>query len=195
VWDDEILANGAFAGVVAAGRRVPALIPPLARMSVKALGARTWTDHSHRVFVSRRRVRFLEMEYAVPRADAPGVLAELRRVHEASDWRAAFPVEVRVAAADDVPLSTASGRDSAYIAAHVPAGTDPGPWFAALEAIAGEVGGRPHWGKLHGLDADVLRTRYPRFDEFVALRDRLDPVGVLSNAYLERVLGPAAGPA
>ncbi len=195
VWDDEILANGAFAGVVAAGRRVPALIPPLARMSAKALGARTWTDHSHRVFVSRRRVRFLEMEYAVPRADAPAVLAELRRVHEANDWRAAFPVEVRVAAADDVPLSTASGRDSAYIAAHVPAGTDPGPWFSALEAIAGEVGGRPHWGKLHGLDADVLRTRYPRFDEFVALRDRLDPAGVLSNAYLDRVLGPAAGPA
>jgi L-gulonolactone oxidase len=190
VWDDEILANGAFAGVVAAGRRVPALVPPLARMSARALGARTWTDHSHRVFVSRRRVRFLEMEYAVPRAEAPAVLAELRRVHEANDWRAAFPVEVRVAAADDIPLSTASGRDSAYIAAHVPAGTDPGSWFAALEAIAGEVGGRPHWGKLHGLDAGVLRTRYPRFADFVAVRDRLDPGGVLSNGYLDRVLGP-----
>ena len=192
VWDDEILANGAFAGVVAAGRRVPALVPPLARMSAKALGARTWTDHSHRVFVSRRRVRCLEMEYAIPRAEAPAVLAELRRVHEANDWRAAFPVEVRVAAADDIPLSTASGRDSAYIAAHVPAGTDPGQWFSALEAIAGEVGGRPHWGKLHGLDASVLRTRYPRFGEFVALRDRLDPTGVLANAYLDRVLGPVA---
>ena len=176
--------------MVAAGRRVPALIPPLARMSAKALGARTWTDHSHRVFVSRRRVRFLEMEYAIPRADAPAVLAELRRVHEANDWRAAFPVEVRVAAADDIPLSTASGRDSAYIAAHVPAGTDPGPWFSALEAIAGEVGGRPHWGKLHGLDADVLRTRYPRFDEFVALRDRLDP----TRRPLQRLPGPGARP-
>jgi L-gulonolactone oxidase len=193
VWDDEILANGAFAGVVAAGRRVPALVPPLARMSARALGARTWTDHAHRVFVSRRRVRFLEMEYAVPRADAAAVLAELRRVHEANDWRAAFPVEVRVAGADDIPLSTASGRDSAYIAAHVPAGTDPGPWFAALEGIAGEVGGRPHWGKLHGLDASVLRTRYPRFGEFVAVRDRLDPDGVLSNGYLDRVLGPPVG--
>lgn len=193
VWDDEILANAAFAGVVAAGRRVPALIPPLARISARALGARTWTDHSHRVFVSRRRVRFLEMEYAIPRADAAAVLAELRRVHEANDWRAAFPVEVRVAAADDIPLSTASGRDTAYIAAHVPAGTDPGPWFAALESIAGEVSGRPHWGKLHGLDAAVLSARYPRFGEFLALRDRLDPTGVLSNAYLDRVLGPAAG--
>jgi L-gulonolactone oxidase len=193
VWDDEILANGAFAGVVATGRRIPALIPPLARISAKALGARSWTDHSHRVFVSRRRVRFLEMEYAVPRAEAPAVLAELRRVHEAGDWRAAFPVEVRLAAADDIPLSMAFGRDTAYIAAHVPAGTAPGPWFAALEAIAGEVGGRPHWGKLHGLAAGALHTRYPRFDEFTAVRDRLDPGGLLGNAYLDRVLGPVSG--
>jgi FAD-linked oxidoreductase len=193
VWDDEILANGAFAGVVAAGRRFPALVPPLARMSAKAIGTRSWTDHAHRVFVSRRRVRFLEMEYAVPRAEAPAVLAELRRVHQASDWRAAFPVEVRLTAADDIPLSMASGRDTAYIAAHVPAGMDPGAWFAALEAIAGEVGGRPHWGKLHGLAAGALRARYPRFDEFVALRDRLDPGGVLGNAYLDRVLGPIGG--
>jgi FAD/FMN-containing dehydrogenase len=191
--DDEFLANTTFAGAVAAGRRAPGLVPPLARASARVLGARSWTDHSHRVFVSRRRVRFLEMEYAVPRADAPAVLAELRRVHEADDWRTAFPVEVRLAAADDVPLSTAAGRDTAYVAAHVPAGTDPGPWFSALEAIAGEVGGRPHWGKLHGLEAAVLRERYPRFDEFLALRDRLDPTGVLANDHLDRVLGPASG--
>src|SRR3954453_18477502 len=206
VWDDEVLSNVAFAGVIAAGKRMPALVPPLARFSAKALGARAWTDHAHRVFVSRRRVRFLEMESAVPRAEAPGVLAELRRAHEASDWREAFPVEVRVAAAADIPLSpasgrgrasiaaprpAASGRDSAYIAAHGPAHTDPGPWFATLEKIAGEVGGRPHWGKLHGLDADVLRQRYSRFGEFVAVRDRLDPGGLLSNDYLDRVLGAA----
>ncbi|MGY1602538.1 D-arabinono-1,4-lactone oxidase [Geodermatophilus sp. SYSU D00815] len=191
IWDDEVLSNVAFAGVVAAGRRLPALVPPLARISARALGPRAWTDHAHRVFVSRRRVRFLEMEYAVPRQAAPAVLAELRRAHEAGGWHAAFPVEVRVAAGDDIPLSTASGRDSAYVAAHVPARTDPGRWFETLERIAGEVGGRPHWGKLHGLDAAALRQRYPRFDEFTAVRDRLDPGGVLGNAYLDRVLGPA----
>jgi FAD-linked oxidoreductase len=193
IWDDELLANVAFAGVVAAGRRVPALVPPLARVSARALAPRTWTDHSHRVFVSRRRVRFLETEWAVPREAATDVLAELRRLHEASDWRSAFPVEVRLAAADDIPLSTASGRDTAYVAAHVPAGTEPGPWFAAVEETAMRVGGRPHWGKLHGLDAAALRPRYPAFDAFLAVRDRLDPTGVLSNAYLDRVLGPAPG--
>ena len=193
MWDDGLLADAAFAGVVAAGRRVPALLPPLARVSARALTPRTYADHSHRVFVSRRRVRYLETEWAVPREAAAEVLAELRRLHEASDWRSAFPVEVRLAAADDIPLSTASGRDTAYIAAHVPAGTEPGPWFAAVESTAAAVGGRPHWGKLHGLDAAALRSRYPAFDDFVAVRDRLDPTGVLANRYLDRVLGPAPG--
>jgi len=189
-WEDEVLANAAFGAVVATGRRVPALVPRLARFSAGALSARDATDVAPRVFVSRRRVRFREMEYAVPREAAPEVLRELHRTVEAGDWRIPFPVEVRVADADDVPLSTASGRETAYIAAHVPARDEPGPYFAALEAIAGAVGGRPHWGKLHSLDAAVLRTRYPRFDEFLAVRDRLDPSGVFANAYLDRVLGP-----
>ncbi|SDF36426.1 L-gulonolactone oxidase [Blastococcus fimeti] len=190
LWDDEVLSNAVFAGMVAAGRRRPELIPRLAAVTAGGLGRRTWTDASHSVFVSRRRVRFVEMEYAVPRAEAPAILRELHRIAEAGEFRASFPVEVRVAAADDIPLSTASGRDTAYIAVHVPARTDPGSWFAALESMAGDVGGRPHWGKLHGLDAATLRTRYPRFDEFTALRARLDPGGVLGNAHLDRVLGP-----
>ncbi len=188
VWQDEVLSNAAFAGVVAAGRRRPAAIPRLAAF-ISGVAPRTWTDASHRVFVSRRRVRFVEMEYAVPRTEVPAILTELHRIAKAGEFLASFPVEVRVAAADDIPLSTASGRDTAYIAAHVPARTDPGSWFAALESLAGSVGGRPHWGKLHGLDAATLRGRYPRFDEFTALRARLDPAGVLGNEYLDRVLG------
>ncbi len=191
VWDDEVMANGALAAVVAAGRVAPPLVRPLARVSARALSPRTHTDAAHRVFVSRRRVRFREMEYAVPRAAAAEVLGELRRAVDRSDWRVPFPVEVRLAAADDVPLSTASGRDTAYVAVHVPARTEPGRYFAAFEAIAGAVGGRPHWGKLHGLDAAVLAERYPRWAEFTALRDRLDPTGVFGNAHLDRVLGPA----
>ncbi|WP_369130769.1 D-arabinono-1,4-lactone oxidase [Modestobacter roseus] len=189
LWDDEVVANGAFAAVVATGRAVPPLVPPLARVAARALGARSYTDHAHRVFVSRRRVRFREMEYAVPRAAAPDVLRELRAAVDRSDWRVPFPVEVRVAAADDVPLSTAAGRDTAYVAVHVPARSEPGGYFATFEAIAGAVGGRPHWGKLHSLDAATLAGRYPRFAEFTALRVRLDPAGVLSNAHLDRVLG------
>jgi L-gulonolactone oxidase len=188
---DEFLSNTVLGGVIATGRRVPGLVRPLNQAAARALGSRSYTDVSHRVFTSARRVRFVEMEYAIPRSSLVSVVSELRRTVDASPWRIPLPVEVRVVAADDIPLSTAYDRDSAYIAVHVPFGSpDQAAYFGTLERLAGSVGGRPHWGKLHGLDAPVLRERYPRFDEFVALRDRLDPRGLFTNDYLDRVLGP-----
>jgi L-gulonolactone oxidase len=129
----------------------------------------------------------------VPRADLVPVVRELVDQVERSDLRIAFPVEVRVAAGDDITLSTASGRNSGYVAVHLPTGVDHRPYFGLVEDIVGGVGGRPHWGKLHSLDAEELRRRYPRFDEFTALRDRLDPGGLLRNDYLDRVLGRPVG--
>jgi FAD/FMN-containing dehydrogenase len=61
--------------------------------------------------------------------------------------------------------------------------------FAAFESIVAEHQGRPHWGKLHNLEADQLRQLYPRFDDFRQIRDRLDPGRTFDNAYLRRVLG------
>ncbi len=188
-WDDEFLANAAFGAVVAAGRRVPSLVEPLSRFAGSALGARTFTDVSHKVFVSPRRVRFVEMEYAIPRADAIDVVREIKATIERRGWRVAFPIEVRVAAADDIALSTACGRDSAYVAVHMPAGTDHEPYFRAVEAIAGQVAGRPHWGKINYLDRSALAARYPAFEKFIEVRDRLDPSRMFANAYLDRVLG------
>ena len=102
----------------------------------------------------------------------------------------AFPVEVRVAAADDIWLSTAHGRDSAYIAVQQFVGMPYREYFSAFEKIAGEVGGRPHWGKMHDLDAQTLRSRYPKFDDFLRVRKETDPNGTFTNTYLDRVLGP-----
>ena len=192
-WDDEFLSNNVFAGLVALGKKAPSVVRPAATVASRALGSRTFTDVSHRVFTSPRRVRFVEMEYAVPRADLVPVVRELVDQIERSDLRIAFPVEVRVAAADDITLSTASGRDSGYVAVHLPQGVDQAPYFGLVEDIVARVHGRPHWGKLHSLDAETLRQRYPRFEEFIAMRDRLDPNGLLRNDYLDRVLGRPAG--
>jgi len=100
-------------------------------------------------------------------------------------------VEVRFTAADDIPLSTASGRASCYIAVHVYEGTHYQQYFEAVEDIMDDYGGRPHWGKLHFQTAETLAPRYPQWDAFQKARAKLDPKGVFSNPYLDRVLGPA----
>ncbi|WP_328528283.1 FAD-binding protein [Nocardioides sp. NBC_00368] len=189
-FDDELLSNTAFGATVGLGLRVPGLVKPLARFAASALSPREFTDISYRVFTSERKVRFVESEYAVPRAAGMQVLASLRQAVEASSWHISFPVEVRVAGADDIPLSTGFERENVYIAIHTaPASPWRAEYFAAFERIAGEAGGRPHWGKMHTLSAADLAERYPRFGDFVALRDKLDPSRAFGNPYLEQVLG------
>ncbi|MFE2163061.1 D-arabinono-1,4-lactone oxidase [Streptomyces lydicus] len=186
--EDELLSNGVFQVACAVGRAVPAAIPGIAKVSSRALSARTYTDIPYKVFTSPRRVRFVEMEYALPRAAAAAALGELKALVERSDFRISFPVEVRTAPADDLVLSTASGRDTVYIAVHMYRGTPYEAYFAAAERIMTAHEGRPHWGKLHTRDADYLAEVYPRFGEFTAVRDRLDPERRFANAYLRRVL-------
>jgi L-gulonolactone oxidase len=189
-FEDEFLSNGVFQAAQWVGRAVPATIPTIAQVSSKALSARTYTDIPYKVFTSPRRVRFVEMEYAVPRQAVTDVLRELRATVERSDLRISFPVEVRTAPADDITLSTASGRDSAYVAVHMVKGTPYQRYFTAAERIFVAHEGRPHWGKVHTRDAEYFAGVYPRFGEFTALRDRLDPDRLFQNDYLRRVLGP-----
>ncbi|MEU9299804.1 D-arabinono-1,4-lactone oxidase [Streptomyces sp. NPDC048269] len=187
--EDELLSNGVFQAANSLGRAVPATIPAIARVASRALSARTYTDIPYKVFTSPRRVRFVEMEYALPREHVVEALRELRAMVDRSGMRISFPVEVRTAPADDITLSTASDRETAYIAVHMYRGTPYQAYFTAAERIFTAHGGRPHWGKVHTRDAEYFARVYPRFAEFTALRDRLDPDRVFGNDYLRRVLG------
>jgi FAD-linked oxidoreductase len=187
--DDDLLANRTFDLLNRVGRAVPRSVPAINQVSARALAERSYADVAHRVLTTPRRVVFKETEYAVPRAAGLEALREARRAIEASDWRISFPVEIRLVPADDVPLSTGSGRDSVYLAFHTYVGVEHGPYFREVERIMRAHDGRPHWGKVHTLTAAELAPAYPRFGEFLAMRDRIDPERVFANAYLRRVLG------
>ena len=189
VLDDELLSNRLFELTNRAAALRPGIVPRLNAVSARLLGPREYTDDSWRVFVADRKVRFRESEYAVPRAAVAEVVAAVRSWLERHRAPLTFPLEIRFIGADDIWLSTASGRDNAYIAMHQYHRMDDYGAFAAFEAIVAEHAGRPHWGKLHSLGADRLRELYPRFDDFVAVRDRLDPGRRFANPYLDHVLG------
>ncbi|MFF4345384.1 D-arabinono-1,4-lactone oxidase [Kitasatospora sp. NPDC001540] len=187
--DDDFLSNTVWEGACRVGRAFPGAIPTIAQVASRAWSERRFTDQAYKVYTSPRKVRFVEMEYAVPREAATEVLRELKAMVERSDWRISFPVEVRVAPADDLWLSTANGRDSAYIAVHLYRGTRELSYFTEVERLMTAHQGRPHWGKLHTRDAEYLSSVYPHFGDFTALRDKVDPERRFANAYLRRVLG------
>jgi FAD-linked oxidoreductase len=200
-WLDNVfLENTLFGAMCAVGARLPGAIPRINRLSASVLSASECVDTSYKIFTSVREVRFLEMEYAIPRHHLAEALRETRGLIERSDWKITFPIEVRVTPPSGAWLSTAYGRPSAYIACHMYRRTPNPEYFAGVEEIMTRFEGRPHWGKLHTRDAAYLQTVYPRFADFQALRDRLDPGGLFANDYLDQVLGaarvgsPAEGP-
>ncbi|WP_329429315.1 FAD-binding protein [Streptosporangium sp. NBC_01495] len=187
--DNHFMENTLFGALCGVGGRHPGAIPRLNALSAATLSASARTDASYRIFTSVREVRFLEMEYAIPREHLGQALREVRDLLERRDWKISFPVEVRVTPASDAWLSTAYGRDSAYLACHVYRPTPNPAYFEGVEEIMTRLGGRPHWGKLHTRDASYLARVYPRFEDFLAVRDALDPGRAFANDHLDTVLG------
>lgn len=187
--DDDFLSNRVFGLVNRLGNSRPAWIPRINEVAGRALSERTYSDVLHRVFTTPRDVVFREMEYAVPRESGLHALRDVRRWIEVSGLQISFPIEVRTTPADDIALSTSSGRESTYLAFHMNAQTDHTAYFAGIEEILRGYDGRPHWGKLNTRTAADLAPSYPRWEEFQQVRDRLDPDRQFSNDYLRRVLG------
>ena len=187
--NDVLLTNRAFHAFCLAGRALPRFIPQLNRTVTRLAGSSTRVDRSDRVFASPRLVRFTEMEYALPRERTAEAVQRVLELIPARGFAVPFPIEVRLVAEDDALLSPAYGRPSGYVAVHMFKGMAWEPYFRAVEEIMDDCDGRPHWGKRHFQTAETLRPRYPRWDDWQAVRARLDPGGRFGNAFAERVLG------
>lgn len=191
-YSKSLMENYAFGALCEVGRRRPSMIPRLAT-ALPSSGQSSYVNDSFRIFTSKRIVKFLEMEYSIPREHCADALRQVRSMIDRRGHMVSFPVEVRFTAADEIPMSTAHGRPSAYIAVHMYKGT---PWpdveryFRDVEEIMVGFDGRPHWGKMHFRTAADLAPMYPRWDEFRAARERFDPDRVFANDYLRAVLGP-----
>jgi FAD-linked oxidoreductase len=186
---DVLLENAALELACRAGRLLPRATPAINRALTAALSRAEHLDASYRVYANRRSVRFTEMEYGIPREHVADVLERVLALVERRRLPVGFPIELRVVAPDDALLSTAHGRPTGYIAVHQYRGMEFESYFRGVESIMDEYGGRPHWGKRHYQSAATLRPRYPGWERFQAVRNRVDPERKFDNEYLRRVLG------
>ena len=186
----EVVLENWVGGMFArAARQLPSRAAPLARLASRGVGRSRKVDRSFRVFASDRRIRFTEMEYAIPRERAAEAVRRVLAIAARPEQGVVFPIEARFVSADDLALSTSHGRDTAYVAVHQDPGLDWRSYFRQVEQVMDSLEGRPHWGKRHFQTAETLAGRYPRWAEFQRLRARLDPAGRFANQYTDRVLG------
>ena len=186
---DVVIENGLGDLALRATGRLPGVIPRTARFSTRFMSQAEQVDVSHRCFANFRTIRFNEMEYALPRESGTEALARVLELIREQRMPLAMPIECRVVPADDSLIGPVSGRDSTYIAVHQHSTLEWQPYFREIEKIFDSYGGRPHWGKHHFQNAGTLALRYPGWEEFLAIRDRLDPGRTFTNEYVETVLG------
>jgi hypothetical protein len=180
-----------FAGCAELARLVPALSGPVQRFftRVATLGQAGRVGYGHEVFPSPRGVKFKELEYAVAASDGSDCIRELTEAIRHRKVASIYPLEMRFIRGDECWLSPFYQRDSVSISVHQYHKQPHAELFGLAESIFARYGGRPHWGKLHELKAADLARLYPRFDDYRALRRRLDPQGKLLNAHLRGIFG------
>ena len=130
----------------------------------------------------------LQSEYLLPRPVALEAIACLRELlpQFAGILQTA---EIRTVAADDLWLSGSYRRD--VVAIHFTWTRDMPALMRVLPSIERALlplGARPHWGKVFCASARSLAPAYPRFADFLALRDRVDPERKFGNNFLQRTL-------
>jgi FAD/FMN-containing dehydrogenase len=139
---------------------------------------------SYEVLANDRPDKHSEMEYSLPVAHGPACFAALRARIERDFPALRWPLEYRTLAADDLWLSTASGRATATISVHQGVDAPDEPLFRACEEIFAAHEGRPHWGKVHYRTGAELASLYPHWGDWWRARDHYDPDGLFLNPYL-----------
>jgi FAD/FMN-containing dehydrogenase len=132
-----------------------------------------------------RHQELLEMQIAAE--DLPDALAQLEHLLAALDLRGYAAIECGFIAADDVWLSPAFGRDTAYVRLRQYRGSANTALSSAFMDVLDRYEARPHWGSPHGKSESELSLLYPRWNEFLVIRKQCDPRGVFLNDYLARL--------
>lgn len=146
-------------------------------------------ERSYKVFNVPEPPIHRETEWAFDIHHTPLLLREYRNLVNANGHLINFIQEIRFVKGDDYALSPCFGRDSVYVGAY---NADNRGWDELLsdfEQMAVKHRGRPHWGKEFSVRADYLRSVYPKWEEFRALRNAFDPEKRLSNPMMEWLFG------
>ncbi len=186
---DVLLENKAFGLLCDIGKAVPSWCPSLSRLCASLISHGEQVDASWSMLSTVRQVRFNEMEWSVPASRGADALREIKALIARREFPLMFPLEYRWVKGDDIWLSPDFARDSVHISVHQYRGMPFERYFEAVQAICLNHGGRPHWGKVHSLRSSQLSSLYPRWDEFLALRERMDPSGRFLTPYLRGLFG------
>lgn len=185
--NDVLIENGLFKLMSEASRIMKKSSPYMSKLSALGVPTGQSIGYSHHIFESIRQVKFNEMEYSIPEEKMAEVLLAIKELIKHKAYDVNFPIECRYVKGDDIWLSPAYARDSAFIAVHMYKGMEFTNFFKDVEAIFKSFDGRGHWGKMHDMTLADIKSQYTKFDDFLTLREELDPKQIFVNDYMKRL--------
>ena len=188
-WSEYVLENYAFKMICEFAKWFPSRTKGVSKLTANLISDVTKINYSHKIYATPRLVKFTEMEYNIPAENYQEVMKEVIKIANSGKFNVHFPIENRWVKGDDILMSPAYGRDSAYIACHVYKGKEHKPYFEAMEEVFRAYDGRPHWGKMSTLGAIDVAAIYPEFPTFLKHRAAQDPDNIFVSPYVERLLG------
>ncbi|MFV0248832.1 MAG: D-arabinono-1,4-lactone oxidase [Tenacibaculum sp.] len=184
-----VIENYSFKALCEFARLFPSKNKMVSKITAQSTPTTKKLSRSYKVYTTIRLVKFTEMEYNIPADAYQDAIKEVMQLVNSERFAIHFPIENRWVKGDDIYMSPAYGRDSAYIACHVYSKKDNSAYFKALESIFRSYKGRPHWGKLNTIKHKDIVDLYPKFSDFNAVRKQQDPDKIFTNAYLEKIIG------
>lgn len=188
-WSEYVVENYCFKAVCEFGSLFPSKTEAISKFSAKLVSDVRKVQYSHKVYATPRLVKFREMEYNIPAEAFDEVWKDVVKICNSKKFPVHFPLECRWVKADDIFMSPAYERDSAYIACHVYYKKECKPYFKALEEVFRANDGRPHWGKMNTIGAQDIEEMYPKFASFLKHRTTQDPNRIFMSPYLLSLFG------
>jgi len=190
-WTEDVfLVRYFFALMLRVGNLLPKQIPAINRFICRIhLKKIQRAGKSHEIFNVPMPPRHRESEYAIPVERAADALDELRREIEHRRMKVNFVVEVRFVKSDSIWLSPAYGRDSCYIGGYLYGDKRWQPYLELFEGIMKKYDGRPHWGKEFSPELHDFGKLYPRWFDFLKLKQQMDSSNRFANSLTEKLFG------
>ncbi len=155
-------------------------------------------------FVCRDRCPFNALPYALEEIaielkDLPDFIREARELfHKTGACMPLNGVYFRFGHATRGALAMAGDRDSVYVGMEYVRN----PWgnryprdFDVIQELEqlllNRYAGRPHWGKNQAPMFENISVKYPRFADFEAYRESVDPDGIFMNDFYSHINGGA----
>jgi L-gulono-1,4-lactone dehydrogenase len=189
VFIENILMDLIFRYAKYSPEKIPSIMNSLVKLYEEEESIEKW----HESMTSIRKVKFYEIECAVPIERASEALQSVLKTMDifsklpgVDQYFAHMPVELRFVKGDkNVALSPTGGEPTCYVAVHSSAQFNGHQkFFSEVERKLRELGGRPHWGKMF-FQSPI--DRYPRWNEFLNVRKKYDPKEKLVNDFIRRL--------